>query len=174
MTDFINKPAVAWATVNLQTSINADLDSGAANKIIAIAGILIIPLSFILFGAYGYLQNGDLMTLKRGLACGGVFIVFFLVLLALLLPTRFKTAKLIDATGVLARSGKKHNWQDLYYINYKYLRNNRGKYLNHYELVFSSGKVVFPPLLILDNGADVNTFVQSIPAQIRDDGIIRQ
>ena len=87
--------------------------------------------------------------------------------------TRQGLARSLDATGVTSVRGRRFRWEDLVYVDHvsKIEREagvTRKIEDNQLELVFSSGKVIIPPLI--ENREQVWSLVNSMPAQVRHDG----
>jgi hypothetical protein len=84
--------------------------------------------------------------------------------------------KSLDAEGVSGSFGQRFPWGRLYYVDHVskvYVSNGVRRRVkdNQLELVFEGGKVIIPPL-IHDRGY-VWALVNSMPAQVRDDGVPR-
>jgi hypothetical protein len=85
-------------------------------------------------------------------------------------------AKSLDAEGVTSTQGMKFPWEKLYYVDHvtKHVRAGwvtRRIKDNQLELVFEGGKVIIPPLI--QDRAAVWSLINSMPAQVRDDGVRR-
>jgi hypothetical protein len=90
--------------------------------------------------------------------------------------TRRGFATSLDAEGVNMTGGLRFPWGKLYCIDHvtKYTRTHRVSHRikdNQLELVFEGGKVIIPPLI--HDRAAVWSLINSIPVEIRDDGVPR-
>ena len=138
---------------------------------------------------------------------GGTFMLFVLVaivggLLLLRKLTRRNFARYISANGVQTRNGRKYDWADLYYLDYKKVRNARvayggaglaglvvshmatsaaqsALYAGHEKvtiaLVFANGTAVVPPLIV--DQPQILTLLNTMPVQrptrVRSDNDLR-
>jgi hypothetical protein len=85
-------------------------------------------------------------------------------------------AKSLDDGGVNAALGKKFPWAKLYYVDHvtKHVRAglvSRRIKDNQLELVFEGGKAIIPPLI--HDRAALWALVNTMPAEVRDDGVPR-
>ena len=85
-------------------------------------------------------------------------------------------AKSIDSEGVNGNLGHKFHWGKLFYVDHvtKHARAGHVSHTvkdNQLELVFENGKVVIPPLI--HERARVWDLINSMPAEVRDDGVPR-
>jgi hypothetical protein len=85
-------------------------------------------------------------------------------------------AKSLDAEGVRGAFSQRFPWGKLYYVDHvtKHVRAGRVSRRikdNQLELIFEGGKLVIPPMI--HGRAEVWALVNSVPAQIRDDGVPR-
>jgi hypothetical protein len=86
-------------------------------------------------------------------------------------------AKTLDAEGVSGSFGQRFPWGKLYYVDHvtKYTsvgRVSRKIKDNQLELVFEGGKLIIPPMI--QDRAAVWSLINSLPAQVRDDGVVRE
>jgi len=84
--------------------------------------------------------------------------------------------KSLDAEGVRGTMGQRFTWEKLYYVDHVSQR-FRGRVSrrvkdNQLDLVFEGGKLIIPPM-IHDRGR-VWELINSMPAQVRDDGVPRE
>jgi hypothetical protein len=85
-------------------------------------------------------------------------------------------ARSLDAAGVSGSFGQRFPWAKLYYVDHvtKVFRAGgvtRRIKDNQLELVFEGGKLVIPPLI--HDRAAVWELINSMPAEVRDDGVPR-
>lgn len=176
---FYNKPVVDWAKENLQNPIKiTPILSSRLGKIFVYLLIFIVPLAFILPGLYlkitGFENKDDTPTTL--LLCGFVLLIPFGIIALIGFLTQAKFAKSLNVDGVRSSVGK-FDWRKLYYVDHvsKHIRAGRVRRKiedNQLELVFESGKVIIPPLIY--NRDDIWNLINSIPVQVRDDGIVRE
>jgi hypothetical protein len=86
-------------------------------------------------------------------------------------------AKSLDAEGVRGTRGQRFAWEKLYYVDHvsQHFRGGRVSRRvkdNQLDLVFEGGKLIIPPM-IHDRGR-VWELINSMPAQVRDDGVPRE
>jgi hypothetical protein len=90
--------------------------------------------------------------------------------------TRQTLVKSLDAGGVSSMLGRRFRWEDLSYVDHVSKITSTGGVTrriedNQLELVFSNGKVIIPPLI--HDREQIQALVNSMPAQVRDDGQVR-
>jgi hypothetical protein len=153
------------------------LFSSLAGKVFVYSLLFCVPGAFFALAVL-FLALGP----KDRAAALGPFVFAFITaipcgLIALLgAYVRRGFAKSLDAEGVNAALGLKLPWGKLYYVDHvtKHVRAggvSRRVKDNQIELVFEGGKVTIPPM-IRDRAA-VWSLINSMPAEVRDDGVPR-
>ena len=109
--------------------------------------------------------------------CGGVLMIPPAVIILLGALTRQKLVKSLDADGVRSSMGRRFLWQNFYYVDHVSKHSNFGGVRrvvkdNQLELVFADGKAIIPPLI--ENREQIWNLINSMPAQVRDDGVVRE
>jgi hypothetical protein len=129
----------------------------------------------------------------------GIVTLIALGLFLLIRFTRRRFARYFSHEGVQTRGGQRYGWGDLYYLDYKKVRNARvsaggaglaGRVVSGVaanaaqsaifaghekvtvELVFANGKAVVPPLIV--DHAQILGLLSSMPVQRRTDGTVNQ
>jgi hypothetical protein len=116
-------------------------------------------------GAGALLFFGSLMLIPCGLiALVGAYV-------------RRGFAKALDAKGARGAFGQRFPWGKLCYVDHVSKVVKRGGVRrrikdNQLELVFEGGKLVIPPMI--HGRAEVWALVNSMPAEVRDDGVPRR
>jgi hypothetical protein len=176
--EFYNEPVVNWARRNLQNRVEIKpLLSSKAGKIFTYSLLFLVPLAFIVTGVVAKLIGvKDQSSSNGAFVCGLVLLIPFGLIALLGKLTRANFPKSLDADGVNASMGRKFYWGKFYYVDHvsKYFRAGRVSQRvkdNQLELIFENGKVIIPPL-IHDRGK-VWDLINSMPAQVRDDGVPR-
>lgn len=178
---FYNQPAVEWAKRNLQKRVEIKpFLSSRLGKILSYLLVFIVPLAFIIPGIVlkisGYTNKDD--SASAILLCGFVLLIPFGTIALIGIFTQGKIAKSLDADGVNLSSGQNFSWEKLHCIDhvsktYRVNRFAKGKIKdNQIELVFENGKVIIPPLIY--NREQIWDLINSMPVQVRDDGVIRE
>lgn len=176
---YYNGPAVEWARRSLAAPVKIKLlFSSRAGQIFVYALLFSVPGAFFAVGlvmlALGARDRATILgpfffALLLSIPCG---------LIALLgAYVRRGFAKSLDAEGVSGSFGQRFLWGKLYYVDHvtKYTRAGRVSRKvkdNQLELVFEGGKLIIPPLI--HDRARVWDLVNSMPAQVRDDGVARE
>lgn len=190
-TEFYNQPVVDWALRNLRQPVEIKVRFGSRwGRTFGYLLLFIAPLAFILLGFAVLIisafatggSSADYKTAARLFVWGGILFIptggMALVLSRFMRGTRTMFPKSLDARGVTASSGQKFLWEKLYYVDHvsKWIsrRDLPSKKIkdNQLELVFENGKVIIPPLI--QYREQIWNLVNSIPAQVRDDGEIRK
>src|ERR1044071_10218820 len=176
--EYYNRPVADWARQTIRGRVEVRrLLSSRWGQIFTYALLFCAPGLFFLLG---------LVMLALGAkAKDGVGALFFFGFL-MLIPcggiallgayVRRGLAKSLDAEGVSAAMGQKFPWGKLYYVDhvtkhYRAGRVSRKVEDNQLELVFEGGKVIIPPLI--HNRAQMWELINSMPADVRDDGVSR-
>jgi hypothetical protein len=200
MNQFINQPVVNWARQNLPQTVEVKLKGNSLSARIllgfcfAFLGLIFlgIPLLFFYSAITAFLAHGWNQKVSGGLLGGTIFLglfgLFTLGIFFLLRFTRRKFAKYISSAEVETRGGQKFSWEKLHFLDYKKVIpqvNGRQFAANAVqaamlagvekvtvEMVFENGKAVVPPLI--QNQPEILALLNSMPAQRRDEGKVRQ
>ncbi|HEX8720432.1 MAG TPA: hypothetical protein VF736_07370 [Pyrinomonadaceae bacterium] len=177
--EYYNGPTVEWARRNLATPLKIRLlFSSRAGQIFVYALLFSIPGAFLALGLVMFALGAKA---KDGV--GALFFFGFLisipcgVIVLLGAYVRRGFAMTLDAEGASGSFGQRFPWGKLYYVDHvtKYTRVGRVSRKvkdNQLELVFEGGKLIVPPM-IHDRGR-VWALINSMPAQVRDDGVPRE
>ena len=200
MNQYFGHPVINWANQNLQlpveiklkgTSIGYKILLGFCFAFLALV-FLGIPLLFYISAITTFVDKGWNQKVSGALVGGTVFlavaVMIFLAIFFLLIFTRRKFAKVLSLQGVETRGGQKFVWEKLQFLNYKQVVtqvNGRSFAANvaqaamlagvekvTVEMVFEDGKAVVPPLI--EHQPEILALLNSIPAERRDEGKIRQ
>jgi len=175
--EFYNQPVVNWAKQNLPQPVEIKLRFASRRARIFIYLLLyLVPILIIAGLIARKLQEGEALGWMGVVLCGGVMLIPPSVIVLIGILTQQKLVKSLDADGVKSSIGRRFLWQNLYYIDHVSKRINRpGRDLviedNQLELVFADGKAIIPPLI--HNREQIWNLINSMPAQVRDDGQIR-
>ena len=176
---YYNGPAVEWARRNLAAPVKIKLlFSSRAGQIFVYALLFSIPGAFFALGlvmfALGARDRATVLgpfffALLLCIPCGVIALVGAYV--------RRGFAKSLDAEGVSGSMGQRFPWGKLYYVDHvtKHYRAGRVGHQvkdNQLELVFEGGKLIIPPLI--HDRARVWDLVNSMPVEVRDDGVPRE
>ena len=176
---YYNGPVADWARRNIRRRVKVRLLFGSRLGGIFAHALLFSPpgafigIGLILFalgarakdGASALLFYGSLMLIPCGLiASVGAYV-------------RRGFAKSLDAEGARGAFGQRFPWGKLYYVDHVSKVVIRGGVRrrikdNQLELVFEGGKLVIPPMI--HGRAEVWALVNSVPAEVRDDGVPRR
>ena len=175
---FYNQPVVNWAKQNLSQPVEIKLRFASRGARIFLYLLLFsIPLLIIAGLIARKIQEGDKLGWRGVFLCGGVMLIppFVIVLIGIL--TRQKLVKSLDAGSVKSFLGRKFLWENLYYVDHVTKITRVGGVTrrikdNQLELVFADGKAIIPPLIF--DRERIWSLINSIPAQVRDDGEIRK
>jgi hypothetical protein len=176
---YYNGPAVEWARRNLATPLKIRLlFSSRAGQIFVYALLFSIPGAFLALGLVMFALGAR----DRASVLGPFFFALLISIPCALIVVlgayvRRGFAKTLDAEGASGSFGQRFPWGKLYYVDHvtKYTRVGRVSRKikdNQLELVFEGGKLIVPPM-IHDRG-QVWALINSIPAQVRDDGVQRE
>lgn len=176
---YYNGPMVEWARRNLTAPVKIKLlFSSRAGQIFVYALLFSIPGVFFALGlvmfALGARDRASILgpfffALLLSIPCGGIALLGAYV--------RRGFAKSLDAEGVRGSMGQRFAWGKLYYVDHvtKHSRVGRVSHKvkdNQLELVFEDGKLIIPPMI--HNRGRVWELINSMPAQVRDDGVARE
>jgi len=176
---YYNGPVAEWARRNIRGRVEVTPRfSSRPGRIFAYALLFCAPGTFIALGLI-------LFALGAGAKSGaGAFLFYGLLML---IPcgvialvgeyVRRGFVQSLDAEGVSGAYGQRFPWGKLYYVDHVMKVVKRGGVRrrikdNHLELVFEGGKLVIPPMI--HGRAEVWALVNSMPAEVRDDGIPRR
>jgi hypothetical protein len=175
--EFYNQPVVNWAKQNLAQPVEIKLRFASRRAMIFVYLLLFsFPLLVIAGFIYRKIDEGDKMGWGGVFLCGGVILLPYIVIVLLGVLTRQKLVKSLDASGVKSSLGRKFLWENLYYVDHvskRYRVGNVSRKIedNQLELVFADGKTIIPPLI--HDRERIWNLVNSIPAQVKDDGELR-
>jgi len=200
MNQYFGHPVVNWANQNLQSPVEIKLKGDSIGYKILLGFcfaflalvFLGIPLLFYISAITTFLDKGWNGKVSGALVGGTVFLVvavmIFLALFFLLIFTRRKFAKVLSWQGVETRGGQKLSWEKLHFLNYKQVVTQihgrsiaanvaqaamlAGVEKVTVEMVFENGKAVVPPLI--EHQSEILALLNSMPAEWRDEGKIRQ
>jgi hypothetical protein len=175
---YYNGPAVEWARRKLAAPVKIKLlFSSRAGQIFVYTLLFSIPGAFFALGlvmfALGARDRATILgpfffALLLCIPCGVIALVGAYV------RRGFVTS--LDAEGVSGSFGQRFSWAKLYYVDHvtRYRRAGRVSLRtkdNQLELVFEGGKLIIPPMI--HDRAMVWNLVNSLPAEVRDDGVPR-
>jgi len=175
---YYNRPVADWARQNIRDRVEVrPLFSSRVGRILTYTLLFSVPGAFFALGLVALALGAKDPSTRFG-----PFVFAFLLLIpcgviAMLgAYVRRGFAKSLDAEGVNAALGKKFPWGKLYYVDHvtKHIRAggvSRRIKDNQLELVFEGGKAVIPPLI--HDRAPVWALVNTMPAEVRDDGVPR-
>jgi hypothetical protein len=173
-----NRPVADWARQNIRGRVEVrPLFSSRAGRIFVYALLFSIPAGFFALGVLAFalgardraaLLGPFVFAFLTSIPCGVIALVGAYV--------RRGFAKSLDAEGVRGSMGLKFPWGKLHYVDHvtKHVRAGRVSRQvkdNQLELVFEGGKVIIPPMI--HDRAAVWSLINSMPAEVRDDGIPR-
>ena len=176
--EYYNWMVADWARRNIRGSVAVrPLFSSRAGTIFVYALLFSVPAAFFALGVLAFalgardratLSGPFVFALLTAIPCGVIALVGAYV--------RRGFAKSLDAEGVNGAMGLRLPWGKLYYVDHvtKYYRAGRVSRRvkdNQLELVFEGGKVIIPPMI--HDRAAVWALVNSLPAEVRDDGVPR-
>ena len=177
--EYYNGPAVEWARRNLAPPVKIKLlFSSRAGQTFVYALLFSIPGAFFAIGlvmfALGARDRASVLApfffaLLISIPCALIVVLGAYV--------RRGFAKTLDAEGASGSFGQRLPWGKLYYVDHvtKYTRVGRVSRKikdNQLELVFEGGKLIVPPMI--HDRSRVWALINSIPAQVRDDGVPRE
>ena len=176
--EYYNRPVADWARQNIRGRVEVrPLFSSRVGRILTHALLFSVPGAFFALGLVALALGAKDPPTRYGPFVFGLLMLIPCGAIAMLgAYMRRGFAKSLDAEGVNATLGKKFTWGKLYYVDHvtKHVRAggvSRRIKDNQLELVFEGGKAVIPPL-IRDRAA-VWALVNTMPAEVRDDGVPR-
>jgi hypothetical protein len=172
----VSRPVVDWAKQNLAQPVHVRLRFGSKSRTLIIVLLLLIPALIVAAMVFLKLAGGSKVTWWGIFLFGFVLSIPAGVLVLLGARTREHFVQLLDAGGVNSSRGQRLLWENLQYVDHVSKITRAGGVTrkiedNQLELVFSTGKAVIPPLI--DGREGVWALINSIPAQVRDDGQVR-
>jgi len=176
--EYYNRPVAEWARQNIRGRVEVRrLFSSMLGVIFTYTLLFCVPGAFFLLGVLAFALGAR----DRATVVGPMVFAFIMLIpcggIALLgAYVRRGLAKSLDAEGVNGAMGRKFPWGKLYYVDHvtKHYRAGRvsGRVKdNQLELVFEGGKVIIPPLI--HDRAKMWELINSMPADVRDDGVSR-
>lgn len=175
---FYNHLVADWARQNISGRVKVKLLFSSkvgmifTYSLLFCAPVAFIALGLILFALGARARDGVGALLFFGtlmlIPCGVIALVGAYV--------RRGFAKSLDAEGVSGSFGQRFSWGRLYYVDHVskvYMAGGVRRRVkdNQLELVFEGGKVIIPPLI--HDRDRVWALINSMPAQVRDDGVPR-
>ena len=172
-----NQPVVHWAKQNLAHSVDIRLRAGKGARTLIYVLLFSVPL--LIVSCQSYLK---LSGFAKGVSWWGIFLLGFVLLIPagviVLLGSRTRETlvKSLDADGVSTTRGRRFLWESLHYVDHVSKTTREGGVTrkiddNQLELVFADGKAIIPPLI--EDRERIWALVNSMPAQVRDDGQVR-
>lgn len=175
---YYNRPVADWARQNIRGRVPVrPLFSSRAGRIFTYTLLFCVPGAFFVLGLVALALGAKDPPTRYGPFVFGLLLLIPCGVIAVLgAYVRRGFAKSLDAEGVNAALGKKFPWGKLYCVDHvtKHVRAGLVSHRikdNQLELIFEGGKVVIPPLI--HNRAAVWALVNSMPAEVRDDGVPR-
>jgi len=172
---YFNQQAAEWARQNVTQPVAVrTLFSSQLGRIFTYLLLFSVPGFFFLLGIVALALGAKDPSTRYGPFVFSFLLLFPCALIVLLgAYVRRSFAKSLDANGVNGSFGTKHPWSKLYYVDHVTKHTRFGKVShqvkdNQLELVFQGGKLIIPPM-IHDHDA-IWALVNSIPAEVRDDG----
>lgn len=176
MNEFVNLQTADWARCNITNPIRVKVRFNSLPVqifLIATFVLFAIPLISLPASLVGVLIR-DIFTIGLSvktvvsLIFGGG--IFFGCVMLLFIPVlyyrnmRGEIVKTLTSEGIETRNSRKHTWENLSYINQvNTRRRNVGIVPNSFEIVFTTGKAIVPPLI--ENQVALVQLVNSIPAE---------
>ena len=176
---YYNGPVAEWARRNIRGRVEVKPRFGSRLGRISVYALLFcapgafIALGLLLFALGAGAKSGAGASLFYGflmlIPCGVMALVGAYV--------RRGFAISLDAEGARGAFGQRFPWGKLHYVDHVTKVVIRGGVRrrvkdNQLELVFEGGKLVIPPLI--HGRAEVWALVNSMPAEVRDDGVPRR
>jgi hypothetical protein len=175
---YYNGPVADWARQNIRGRVEVrPLFSSRLGRVFVYALLFCVPGAFFAFGLILLALGAKAKDGVGALLFFGFLMLIPCGLIALLGEyVRRGFAKSLDAEGARGSFGQRFLWGKLYYVDHvtKHFRAghvSRRVKDNQLELVFEGGKLVVPPMI--HGRAEVWALVNSMPAEVRDDGVPR-
>jgi hypothetical protein len=176
--EYYNLPVADWARQNIRGRVEVrTLFGSRVGRILTYALLFSVPGAFIALGLILFALGARAKDGVGALIFFGFLMLIPCGMIALLSAyVRRGFAKSLDAEGVSGAFGQRFPWGKLYYVDHvtKHFRVggvSRRIKDNQLELVFEGGKLIIPPMI--HGRAEVWALVNSMPAQVRDDGAPR-
>jgi hypothetical protein len=174
-----NRPVADWARRNIRGRVEVrPLFSSRLGGIFVYALLFCAPGAFIALGLILFALGARAKDGAGALLFYGFLMLIPCGMMALVgAYVRRGFAKSLDAEGARGAFGQSFPWGKLYYVDHVTKVVIRGGVRrrikdNQLELVFEGGKLVIPPMI--HGRAEVWDLINSMPAEVRDDGIPRQ
>lgn len=172
-----NQPVVNWAKQNVPHPVDVRLRYAKGAR--TLMYVLLFSVPFLIVSCQSFLK---LSGFAKGVSWWGIFLLGFVLLIpagviALMgARTRQTLVKSLDAGGVSTARGRRFLWENLHYVDHVSKTTRDGGVTrkiedNQLELVFADGKTIIPPLI--EDRERIWALVHSMPAQVRDDGQVR-
>jgi hypothetical protein len=175
---YYNRPVADWARQNIKGRVEVKrLFSSRAGTIFAHALLFSVPGAFIALGLILFALGASAKDGVSALLFFGFLMLIPCGLIALVSAyVRRGFARSFDAEGAQGAFGQRFPWGKLYYVDHVTKRYRAGGVIrrikdNQLELVFEGGRVIVPPLI--HDRAAVWSLVNSMPAEVKDDGVPR-
>ena len=175
---YYNGPVADWARQNIRGRVEVrPRFSSRLGGIFVYALIFCAPGAFIALGLLLFALGARAKSGAGALLFFGCLMLIPCGVIALVgAYVRRGFAKSLDAEGARGAFGQRFPWGKLYYVDHvtKVVRAGgvtRRIKDNQLELVFEGGKLIIPPLI--HERAAVWQLVNSMPAEVRDDGVRR-
>lgn len=176
---YYNGPVAEWARRNIRGRVEVTPRfSSRPGRIFTYALVFCAPGAFIALGLILFALGAGARDGAGALLFYGFLMLIPCGIIALVgVYVRRGFAKSLDAEGISGAFGQRFPWGKLYYVDHvtKHLRASGGSRRikdNQLELVFEGGKLVIPPLI--HGRAEIWALVNSMPAEVRDDGVPRR
>lgn len=176
--EYYNRLVADWARQNIRGRVEVrPLFSSRAGVIFAHALLFSAPGAFIALGLLLFALGARAKDGVGALLFFGFLMLIPCGLIALVSAyVRRGFAKSLDAEGARGTFGQRFLWGKLYYVDHvtKFTRVagvTRRVKDNQLELIFEGGRLIVPPLI--HDRAAVWALVNSIPVEVRDDGVLR-
>ena len=173
-----NRPVADWARNNIRGRVEVrPRFSSRLGRIFVYALLFCAPGAFIALGLLLFALGARAKDGAGALLFFGFLMLIPCGVMALVgAYVRRGFAKSLDAEGASGSFGQRFTWGKLYYVDHvtKVVRAGgvtRRIKDNQLELVFEGGKLIIPPLI--HERAAVWQLVNSMPAEVRDDGVRR-
>lgn len=173
-----NSSITSWASQNIRGQVKLRLMFNSRLGTIFVYLLLFsVPAAFFALGIFFLVLGSKDRSVTFGPIVFGFLTAIPAGIIAMLgAYVRRGFATSLDTEGVNGRMGQKFPWAKLRYVDHvtKHVRAggvSRKVKDNQLELVFEGGKVIIPPL-IHDRQAVWN-LINSIPVEVRDDGVTR-
>ena len=176
---YYNGPVADWARRNIRGRVEVrPRFSSRLGGIFVYALIFCAPGAFIALGLLLFALGARAKSGAGALLFFGCLMLIPCGVIALVgAYVRRGFAKSLDAEGARGAFGQRFPWGKLYYVDHVtkvVIRGGVRRQIkdNQLELVFEGGKLIIPPMI--HGRAEVWALVNSMPAEVRDDGVPRR